>query len=532
MVLSCFLRLSAQDYYWVEFTDKNQNTYSIDKPQEFLSENALNRRLFFDIPITQSDLPVSYNYKHELINLEAKILKSSKWLNGVFVETENNNFLQEVEVLPFVKSSIKIEYKSHKLTFQKLEVEQKDITTEIAEFRYGYAFDNINTINGKDIHDDGFLGNTIDIAVMDNGFKNVNINSYFDTLRTLGKLHGAYNFVDNTPNVFSSGEHGAFVMSTLAAFKEDTLVGTAPLGNYYLFTTEDENAEGLPEEMNWAMAAEWADSALGTWVVLTTSLGYTNGFNDSNTNHTYADMDGNTTIITRAADLAAQKGMLVVNSAGNEGLYPWYYIGAPADGDSVLAIGAITKDIEIATFSSYGPSSDGRVKPNVCALGQGVIAVNPIGELKSISGTSFSCPITAGMAACLWEAFPQKSNMDIFNAIQQSAHLYYTPEKQYGYGIPNFGAAYQILQSNVSSEEKIAIYPNPAKEELNIIFVDDYEGSYTIKIANLSGALVYKESDYTKTYTSQIDVKFLPQGVYFISVQQGKKVYKSKFIKE
>lgn len=531
MLLSC-ISLSAQQYYWIEFTDKNNSDYSIEKPQDFLSQRAIDRRAFFDIPITISDLPVSKKYKQQISNLDARVLKTSKWLNGIFVSSQNINFEQALSQLDFIKSVVKIETENTKNITQKFEIEQHNITNEITEEEYGYAWNNINTINGQNLHEQGYLGSTIDIAVMDNGFKNVDVNPYFDTLRTMGKLHGAYNFVDNTPNVFSSGEHGAFVMSTLAAYKKDILVGTAPFSNYYLFTTEDENHEGLPEEVNWAMAAEWADSALGTWVVLTTSLGYTEGFNDPGTNHTYADMNGNTTIITRAADMAAQKGMLVVNSAGNEGTSSWHYIGAPADGDSVLAIGAITVDKEMAVFSSYGPSFDNRVKPNVSALGQGVIAVNPFQELKSISGTSFSCPITSGMAACLWEAFPQKSNMEIFYAIQQSAHLYYAPQNQFGYGIPNFKIAFEILQAGANEEEKLKVFPNPANDELNIFFVNQKEGKYTINIADGSGAIVYKESDYAKTYTSKIDVNFLPQGVYYISVQQGKKVYKSKFIKE
>lgn len=532
VLLSCFSWLNAQQYYWLTFANKAQSEYKLQKPEEFLSENALNRRAYFNIAVSETDLPIPTSYKQQIVNLDATVVKQSKWLNGIFVSSNNINFENQAQQLPFVKSVRKIENVHTKNLFSKIEVDAKAITNQIIEGNYGYAWENISTINGQYLHQNGFWGNTIDIAVMDNGFQNVDSNTYFDSLRIMGKLHSGYNFVDNTPNVYSNGEHGAYVMSTMAAYKKDTLIGTAPLGNYYLFTTEDENAEGLPEELNWAMAAEWADSALGTWVILTTSLGYTNGFDDAGTNHTYADMDGNTTIITQAADLAAQKGMLVINSAGNEGTSAWKYIGAPADGDSVLAIGAITTELKMAEFSSYGPSFDGRTKPNICALGQGVVAVNPYQELRSVSGTSFSCPITSGMAACLWEAFPQKNNMEIMEAIQQSAHLYYTPQNHFGFGIPNFEIAYKLLKTKNDKENNLFVYPNPAQNYLNIFFADNKTETYTLKIADLKGDIVFAQKDKTVTYVVQLDITSLQEGVYYVSAQQGKKVYKAKFIKE
>ena len=522
----------AQDQFWVVFKDKNQSTFKLQNPEEFLSPNALNRRYFFDIPITISDLPISANYLNQVIDLDAAPIKVSKWLNGVLFTTNNPNFAKDAKNLTCVASIQRIDQSQTKLIKQKFEYNPATHLCEDGDPVYGCASTPIFMLRGEFLHQQGFKGSTIDIGVMDNGFQFVNTNRFFDSLNLQNKIHGAYNFVDNNPNVFSEGDHGAYVMSTMAANIKDTLLGTAPLGNYYLFTTEDNNAEGLAEEINWAMAAEWADSALGTWVVLTTSLGYSQGFNDPNTNHSYSDMDGNTTIITKAADLAAQKGMLVVNSAGNEGETPWKYITAPSDGDSVLAIGAVNPDGWPAAFSSYGPSSVGSVKPNISAQGVGVIAAKYDGTLEKINGTSFSGPIAAGLAACLWEAFPSKSNMEIFRAIEQSAHLFYAPEDQYGYGIPNFYRAYEILKlAENRATQNLIIFPNPVIDFLNVYFLAESKGAYQFLISDMQGKIWLEQEAKKDVYEHVLNVKDLPKGVYSVFVKQEKNKFESKFIK-
>jgi len=525
--------LFAQDQFWVVFKDKNQSAFNLQNPEEFLSPNALSRRYFFDLPITLSDLPISVSYLNQVIDIEAIPLKASKWLNGVLFASDNPDFLKEIQELEFVASIQKIDQSQTKLVKQKFDYNSATQLCEDGDPVYGCAYIPISMLRGEFLHQQGFKGSTIDIAVMDNGFQFVNTNRFFDSLNLQNKIHGAYNFVDNNPNVFSNGDHGAYVMSTLAANIKDTLLGTAPLGNYYLFTTEDNNAEGLAEEINWAMAAEWADSALGIWVVVTTSLGYSQGFSDPSTNHTYADMDGNTTIITRAADLAAQKGMLVVNSAGNEGETSWKYVSAPADGDSVLAIGAVGPEGGPAAFSSYGPSADGRVKPNISTQGIGVIAAKYDGTLQKINGTSFSGPIAAGLAACLWEAFPAKSNMDIFKAIEQSAHLYYAPEEQYGFGIPNFYRAYEILKlSETNAAQNLLLFPNPVSDFLNVYFLAESEGAYQFLICDMQGKIWLTEEAKKDVYEHVLNLKDLPKGVYSIFVKQAKNKFESKFVKQ
>ena len=520
----------SQGNYWVEFTDKGMNASSSFDKEQFLSPNALNRRLFFNLPITNSDLPIDTNYIAAIYSLEAQLKHQSKWLNGIVVETSNSNFKNLTLKLPFVKRVVFLPSgKSQSLNkFSLMESSVEDLPDP----GYGFARSNIQMLNGEFLHSNGFKGQTIDIGVMDNGFQLVNTNRFFDTLNLLNRIHGVYNFVENTTNVFSNGDHGAYVMSTLAANIKDTLVGTAPMGNYYLFSTEDNNAEGLAEEINWALAAEWADSALGTWVVLTTSLGYSQGFNDASTNHTYSDMDGNTTLITKAADLAAQKGLLVVNSAGNEGSSSWKYITAPADGDSVLAVGAVDMAIEAAEFTSFGPSADGRVKPNVSALGLRVVAAKYDGTLQSINGTSFSCPIAAGLVACLWQAFPDRTNMEIIQAVEQSAHLYFAPDEQLGFGVPNFKVAYDILELRAFNQENgLILYPNPTYNYLYLTFIEETEGTYDLLIADKSGKVWKSQRDIAATTIVKLNLLDLPVGAYHVFVKQGKNKFSQQFVK-
>lgn len=534
-ILLFAVSLSAQNKYWVVFTDKGNHQFSLNNPSQFLSENAIARRQFFEIPISITDIPVHQNYIEKVIDLDADISKKSKWLNGAIFHSDNPHFYAQVKQLEFVKEVIAFKEYTQKSTQSKFNIEDIEVQNEInfSETEYGNAFLQINMLSGQFLHDLDFQGQNIDIAIMDNGFLNVNNNRFFEAARLDNRLHSGFNFVNNSNTVYGNGTHGAWVLSTIAPNVIDTFIGTAPLSNFYLFVTEDENAEGQQEEINWAMAAEWADSALGTWVVLNTSLGYSNGFNDGSENYTYVDMDGNTTIITKAADLAAQKGMLVVNSAGNEGRVDWKYITAPADGDSVLTIGAVDVEGSPADFSSYGPSYDGRIKPNVSALGAPAQVIEPDGRIVNKSGTSFSGPITAGLAACLWQAFPNKNNMEIIKAIEQSAHLFYAPEEQYGFGIPNFEKAYQILALNetVTNENNLIIYPNPVDKELKLVFLNNNTEKYNYLIADMNGKVWLKENNKTNTYDDPIGVENLPKGVYSIFIKQGKNKFEKKFVK-
>lgn len=529
------LSFSQNKNYWIEFTDKSNKTINWDNANEYLSEKAIERRLLFNIPLSHHDLPITNQYLNEIQNIDNQLVikGKSKWLNAVLVNC-NEAIAQEIATLTFVKNVVLVS--SNNKTTNSF---QDKLTTEFSELsanlngEAGYYEPTIQLMNGNFLHNLGFKGQTIDIAVMDNGFDQVDSLYYFKNGRDNLLIQAGYNFVDDTTDVYSRGKHGTNVLSTMLANIPDTLVGTAPLASYTLFVTENNQAEGLQEEINWALAAEWADSALGTHLILTTSLGYSTGFDDPSTNHTYAEMDGNTTIISRAADIAASKGILVVNSAGNEGDDAWRYITAPADGDSVLTIGAVQLDETAAFFSSFGPTSDGQLKPEVSAHGFEVPVVDVDGLIKLASGTSFSCPIVSGMCACLWEAFPEMTNMDIYEAVVKSAHLYYLPEDQRGYGIPNFELAYQLLSKKQAAlaSGQLVISPNPASDKLQI-FLDGWEeGAIRVLISDLSGKIWQQSNAITTTGLLNINVLDLPKGAYVVQLQQGKNKLSKKFVR-
>ena len=422
--------------YWVALTDKNESPYRIDEPQEFLSQRAIERRQRAGISITANDLPVSPTYQTEIKNTGAKLLYASRWMNGVLLQIEDSTILQAVLDLPFVKSGEAIAPKrkpngKSQLRFLKEEIEIFD-----NEAYYGSTFGQLQMLNGDYLHAHGYTGKGMTVAVFDVGFTGVNHLEAFAAMRDENRLLGSHDFVDGDEDAFSGGNHGTQVLSTMAAKLEGVFVGSAPDAAYWLFRTEDGASETHVEEYNWLAAAEFSDS-VGVDVI-NSSLGYSL-FDGSTYSYSYEDMDGNTTIITRAADLAASKGILVVTSAGNQGQKPWRYITAPADGDSVLTVGAVDGSESYASFSSKGPAYDGRTKPDVAAQGKGMALIHSNGNIFDTgSGTSYSSPIVAGLAACLWQANPSAGNMDVLQAIQRSASQYQNPDDLMGYGIPDF----------------------------------------------------------------------------------------------
>lgn len=445
----------APDKYWVKFTDKINTPYSIENPEDFLSQKAIDRRTNQGISIETNDLPVDPAYIQAIIDEGAEILTVSKWFNSVTVYTTSSSVINAIELLPFVLSVEKdnlgypfINEKSAKPFFENEST--KEITSSLKgissgqSYDYGFAFNQIDMLNGILLHDAGYDGSGMTIAVLDAGFLNVDIIEGFDSLWINGQILGYKDFVEPaSPNIFSSHYHGTMVLSTMGANLPTEMVGTAPEADYWLLRSEDADTEYLIEEVNWVSAAEFADSVGAD--IINSSLGYTT-FDDASQDHTYADMDGNTTPITIGADIAASKGILVVNSAGNSGGSSWQYIGAPADGNEVFSIGAVNSSGNYASFSSTGPSYDGRVKPNVVAQGQGSTVISAYsGSVTSGNGTSFSSPITAGMVACLWQAHPDKTNFEIMTAIEESASLANNPNDQLGYGIPDYLEAHNQL---------------------------------------------------------------------------------------
>lgn len=539
--------------YWITFKDKSNSAFSINTPQQFLSEAALQRRQLQNISIKENDLPVNQTYVDQIQSLGVQVISRSKWLNAITIQVEDTSILSTINNLPFVKGYAQVARLKAKTAADDFMADLRRVAeaTEAKQRKanstqtksaansglYGAANVQIEMIGGTKLHEMGFTGKGMTIAVLDAGFYNVDQISHFDSLRQSGRLLGTKDFVQGGTQVFEDNSHGMSVLSTMAANTPGEIVGTAPQANYWLLRTEEAATEFIIEEYNWVAGAEFADS-VGAWII-NSSLGYTR-FDDTLTSHTYNQLDGNTTPITIGADLAASKGILVINSAGNSGADSWRFIGAPADGDSVLTIGAVNSERAYASFSSRGPSADGRIKPNVCAMGQQSVLVVSSGEVARSNGTSFSSPILAGMAACLWQAHPSASAMEIFKAIEQSADQYENPDDMKGFGIPDFLEAHSILartqlDQTATTDSIVNVFPNPFIEGLSLEFFSTTEQEITVTVHKLSGKRVYEEKIKVYPFVNNLiqleKLKKVSSGTYTVSVNNGKNVFVKRIIK-
>ncbi len=535
-VLLCFSGAYAQyvpGKYRVDFTDKFNNGYSLESPYEFLSERAIQRRIAQEIPFDPNDLPVSQVYIDSLEHAGIPVLNRSKWFNAVTTGDITAQQAGYMAGVSFIKDILFLKPSGVNKKSTGTIATQSSFAPEI--FDYGYAFRQIDINNGQGLHYLGFSGSGMLIAVIDAGFDAADTLEIFDKIRNEGRLLGTWDFVNGGTNVFQYHPHGTSVLSIIGGFLPGLYAGTAPDASFILLRSEDASSEYLIEEDNWVSAAEFADSA-GVDVI-NTSLGYTE-FDDPAQNHTYADMDGNTTRISIAADIAASKGMLVVNSAGNEGGTFWKYISAPADGDSVLSIGAVDGFGAITSFSSRGPTSDGRLKPNVCGMGSGNFVVRTNGTISAGAGTSYSSPEIAGLSACLWQANPEATAMEIFRAIQQSADRYYDPDTIYGYGIPDFQKANLILRYNIRSKDmpvtRLEILPNPFSGIVYLVFESDHEGEGRLSVFNSLGQQVKNVGinvvhDLNLIHIDQLSD--LPRGLYILHLEIENQQMYQKIIK-
>ena len=390
------------------------------------------------------------------------------------------------------------------------------------------------------MHNKGFRGEGMSVAILDAGFYHYLSLPAFDSMRNNNQIKETYDFVDNDISVDEDYFHGMQVFSIMAGNIPNQLVGSSPKANYYLYRTEDVSSESPVEEQYWAAAAERADSA-GVDVI-STSLGY-NQFDNSIFNHTYADMDGNTTMIARAADFAAKKGIIVVVAAGNEGNKPWHFITTPADADSVIAVGAVDASGNVANFSSYGPSDDGQVKPAVASIGVGIALSSTTGTVVSSNGTSFATPNLAGLITCLWQAFPEFTNMEIIQAVEKSSSIYNTPDDRVGYGIPNVRIAFDNLTeqralkniNTILGSKTIKVFPNPIMNYFNVAINPQHTATGIFHLYDGSGKLVLIKQLMLKRGQAQIiqfdNFQTLSRGIYFLKFSDGQSKESFKLIK-
>ncbi|WP_053991823.1 S8 family serine peptidase [Mangrovimonas sp. TPBH4] len=519
----------AQEDAWVYLTDKLDVEASINNPISILSQAAIDRKNAHGIPIDNRDVPVNEAYISTLkTQIGITVLAKSKWFNAVHVRGAQTDISALLD-LPFV-DSIDFADNSLDLSSGKMAALQNKFSLEetTADFVYGNAQNQVEMLNLETLHQLDFTGEGIVIAVLDAGFPNVNTMAGFQRLRDNDDLLDGYDFVNRTEDVYtySDNDHGTRVLSTMAGYVEDQFVGTAPDASYYLFRTEDAGSENPVEESYWVEAAERADS-LGVHII-NSSLGY-NEYDNPNYSYTTADMNGNTAFISKGANIAFEKGILVVSSAGNSGATAWQIVGAPADAANVLSVGAVDSEGNYAAFSSQGNETQPTQKPDVVAQGAGASIISPSDALVSNSGTSFSGPIIAGAAASLWQAFPLETNAEIKQRIQSSSSQYDSPDNLLGFGIPDFGLAYDMLLSlHEMSLDEIHLYPNPIREELTIQMGTLYEET-TYSLCNLQG----KELQSGTLTKSVEDISFsgLAQGMYVFSLKTKTQIKSVKLIK-
>ncbi|MEJ8755364.1 S8 family serine peptidase [Pontibacter sp. H259] len=525
----------APKKYLIYLTDKTNSPYTLDKPQEYLSTKAIARRLKQQIPVTPRDLPVNPAYVQAIKNKGAEVWYTSRWFNAVVVKATQAQ-LQQVNTLPFVKNSRALNRiaspsqtatEAAKLGYSMAPLR---VAESFADSDYGSAFHQANMLGANELHSIGFRGEGMTIAILDAGFPEVTNIAAFSHLFQNNQISATYDFVENKANVYGASTHGTAVLSTMAAYAPGKMIGTAYKANYLLLRTEDAATEHNIEEVNWLVAAEFADSAGAD--VINSSLGYT-VFDEPSVSYTYEQMDGNTTIVSRAADFAAATGMLVVVSAGNEGGKPWKYISAPADADSVLTVGAIDSLGVIASFSSRGPAADGRIKPDVVALGAKAYVLNTAGNVVKSNGTSFSGPIMAGFATVLWQAYASRTNYELLQLIRQMGNQASNPDNVYGYGVPNYSRTVTGLPTPGSSNGLIVVNPVQGNDLILLLSEQWQQQATELQLLDATGKLLrtYSLQPYHERQTINLQPLALQKGVYLCRISSGKQVTTVRFVK-
>jgi serine protease AprX len=513
-------------YYRVYLKDKGENITGKYSALDLLSSRAVSRRLKAGITVPDfRDLPVNKSYLNIITLSGLKLHSTSKWMNTALFKSQFSFDINALLSLPFVSNVKIVKAPSKKKGFSK-KLDFQVVQTDFPPYDRP-----LSMINGSRIHDSGYDGKNILIGILDGGFLNADAISSLGDLRSRKGIRKTYDFVNNDASVYNSSTHGTAVLSILAGKIPGQIEGTAPGADYLLLKTEDIESEYPCEEDFWAAGAEYADSA-GVDII-SSSLGYFN-FDDPSLNYKHSDLDGNTAFVTRVADIAASKGILVVNSAGNERGNAWRNIIFPSDGDSVVAVGAVDGTGMISDFSSSGPSADNRIKPDNAAMGVSVTVQVSESLIGRSNGTSFSCPVLSGIAACLMQAVPEAINSDIINVLHSSADRYNSPDSLYGYGIPDIVIALDELQKKYLAmpKEGIIIYPNPTSGQFEITFSSP-PGKVTLEIISLTGKILFEKeyADYAGRSIRISELEHSMQGAYLVRITDPSGTYVRSIIK-
>lgn len=542
------LNVSAQfTKYIVRFKDKTGTPFSVSDPSKFLSSKAIQRRAKQNIAIDETDLPVVPRYIDSVRAAgNVIVLDESKWLNQVCIQTTDSAALAKINSFSFVvttqpvKRIARITKRSEteeKVSKDKFNEKISNITSPTSaqqifgdHYSYGNSFAQIHIHNGEYLHNKGFHGEGMLIAIIDAGFYHYKTLPAFDSVNQRNQVIETYDFVDNEVSVNEDHPHGMMCFSIIAANLPGQMVGTCPNADFLLYRSEDASSESPVEEQYWIAAAERADSVGAD--VITTSLGY-DLFDNPVFDYTYADMNGRTTPIAKAATMAARKGMIVLAAAGNEGDNSWHFITTPADADSILTVAAVDTSGNVASFSSYGPSSDGRIKPTVASVGVETAISSTTGPIVTGSGTSFATPNLAGLVTCLWQAFPDFTNMQIIQEVQKSSSIYNNPDNRIGYGIPDFKKAFDDLNqqeilkhaATILANNNIKIYPNPAKDQFTVLIKPENTATGTFSLYDATGKLYFSSKIPLQQDVVQLipfQMQRLQMGMYILKFSDGK----------
>jgi subtilisin family serine protease len=511
--------------YRLILKDKGNPAFSLDNPNAFLSQKSIDRRARQRLAVDSVDMPLDSEYLKAIKETGAHIQTYSKWVKTVVVHLSDPLIVPELEKLPFVDSLYCV-WKGVLPTeddYQSAYQFDSSITNNVVENPYGAGFDQISLNNGHLLHDAGFYGKGISIAVIDGGFINVDLIPQFDQK----KIVEVKNFNHELTDPLRGGiDHGTRVLSCMLSDKSGEIIGTAPGADYYLFRSEVGSEEFPVEEDYWIAALEYADS-VGVDIV-TASLGYA-AFDDSSMNHTPSQLDGKTITVSQAAALAASRGILLFTSAGNEGNKSWKRINFPADAESILTIGGIRNDSIRSDFSSLGPTADGRIKPDLMAMGTNVSVITSGGDITKSNGTSFSTPILAGLSACLWEALPTLTAFEMIQLLRESGDRFQHPDDSYGYGIADVYKAYTNNKTGIekwveaTKQPVVSVYNNRLYMEISaennaqcVLNIYSDKGIHLLSVSGFSGS---------------VDISSFSKGVYIAQLRVGDKRYVQKFVK-